>query len=185
MESDVEILAELKNIVYLDKSMNITCLPEEVKTNLRTFPVLWPVLEGLGKAEPGRFIDDKQSMRIELGKWDYGIVVAVAEGVVKKIEHYCSSKDKTTCKVVIQHKNNISSVYSPVDVCENIKVGDWVCQGDLIGYLYKNMNATEKHYVLNYYKKYLDFALKKDADYINPLQVLHTFNERLYFDYEK
>ncbi len=181
MESDVEILAELKNSVCLEKSMNITGLPYEIKSNLRSFPVVWPVLEGIGDAEPGKFIDDNQSMRIQLGKWDYGIVIAVAEGVLKEVE-LCFNK---SYKVIIEHKNNIYSVYSPIDLCENIKVGDRVCQGDLIGYFYKNKVYHESFYSSNHYKKYIDFALKTDSDYINPMQALLTFNKRLYITYEK
>ncbi|MBN1797584.1 MAG: peptidoglycan DD-metalloendopeptidase family protein [Spirochaetales bacterium] len=186
MESDVEILAELKNTVCLEKSMNISGLPYEIKSNLKSFPVVWPVLEGLGDAEQGKFIDDNQSMRIQLSKWDYGIVIAVAEGIIKEIRSICNTKYGIMYKVIIEHKNNIYSVYSPVELCENnIKVGDRVCQGDLVGYFYKHKSESETYYSSNYYKKYIDFALIKDADYINPLQALLTFNKRLYIAYEK
>jgi beta-lactamase regulating signal transducer with metallopeptidase domain len=177
--SDTDILAELKNTVTLDNSMDISHLPYEIKSNLKAFPVVWPVLEGLGQAESGRFINDNQSMRIELRKWDYGVVVAVADGVIEDI----NNRFNNMYEIVIRHKNNIQSVYSLVEPCENIQVGDSVCQGDLVGYFVMNKMKNDTYFSSMQYKKYIDFALKTDSTYINPLQALLTFNKRLYMKY--
>jgi beta-lactamase regulating signal transducer with metallopeptidase domain len=181
MESDVEILADLKNSVSLDSSTDITRFSYEVQSNLRSLPVIWPVLDGLGDAKPGTYVDNKQSVRIYVDKWDYGIVIAVADGVITKVEPYI----KKGYKVEIAHKNNIYSVYSPIDLCHNnnITVGSRICQGDIIGYFYKSEHDYKSYSFGHYYKKYVDFALKTNSDYINPMQALYTFNKKLYFTY--
>jgi beta-lactamase regulating signal transducer with metallopeptidase domain len=178
-KSDIDVLEQLKNTVSLESSMDIQKLPYEIKSDLKAFPVVWPVLEGLGKAEPGKFIDDNQSMRIAVGKWDYGVVVAVADGVIKDI----NCQFNNIYQIVIEHKHTIYSVYSLVEPCENIKIGDSVCQGDLIGYFVMNKMKSDTYFSSKHYKKYIDFALKTDRTYINPMQAMYTFNKRLYMKY--
>jgi hypothetical protein len=46
-----------------------------------------------------------------------------------------------------------------------------------------NKMKYDTYFSSKHYKKYIDFALKTDRTYINPMQAMYTFNKRLYMKY--
>jgi beta-lactamase regulating signal transducer with metallopeptidase domain len=180
--SDIEVLAQLKNTLHFEEATDLAILAPEIRNSLRTLPVIWPVLDGDGEVRLGDFIDKEKSLRITLGRWDYGVVIATADGIVRSIENIC----KNTYRVFIEHKNNLYSIYSPVVMCEKFEIGDKVCQGDILGYFYMDKLAYEIYYGYESFKNnncYLNFGLLMNSDYIDPLQFIFAFNKKLFIKY--
>lgn len=94
-------------------------------------------------------------------------VLAIADGVVKQV--YTNYLEGTV--VVIEHSNNLQSLYSSLSSDVTVKVGDNVSQGDVIGKVgdtAKSEFASESH---------LHFELFYNGEKVDPSQYI-AFSEK-------
>jgi len=100
-------------------------------------------------------------------------VKTVADGKVT----YAGWKGQAGKVVIIQHKNGYTSSYGHLHrIPNNIKPGVYVKQGQLIGYVGQTGLATGPH---------LDFRVKKNGVFINPLSLKKVPSEPVPVKYKK
>lgn len=98
-------------------------------------------------------------IKTDLGKPVY----AVLNGVVEKVD-----KSEDGIEVVIDHQNGLKTVYANLDEKVNVKAGQNVKQGDVIG----KVGNTTLRAAYEKYGYHLHFAVISGKDYVDPAKYI-------------
>lgn len=141
---DVLINNDLVTICYADNDMNIVdALPQDI-------PSFSPLGEdGKGEALNYYSKSDKWSwINSATDKANNIPIHASADGIIQVMGSVTSYSGQSNITIVIQHKNNLSSIYGCINETDFTE-GDFVNKGDIIGYI----NRGQICYKINYGSK--------------------------------
>lgn len=103
------------------------------------------------------FTNHGMEIKAELGT----NVMAVLDGKVESVDNDQSRMGKY---VVINHQNGLKTVYANLDEKVNVKVGDTVKKGKVIG----KVGKTRESYSEEKFGDHLHFEVMKGKDYVDP-----------------